>query len=145
MEVSDLSWRKSSYSSNGGGNCVEVGNGSGVVAVRDTTDRDGGTLTFTASAWAAFAASLKNLAQRRRSPSPASSWVMVIFVCGLRCPSRREARAGTVPAVADPPGTPAGVGDASGAFSLLPARLPGRRVALHRAITVEAGRGWPGR
>lgn len=65
MEITDLTnWRKSSYSSNGGGECVETANAAGIVAVRDTADRDGGTLIFTASAWAAFAASLKNLAQR---------------------------------------------------------------------------------
>jgi Domain of unknown function (DUF397) len=75
VEITDLTnWRKSSYSSNGGGECVETANAAGVVAVRDTADRDGGILIFTASAWAAFAASLKNLAQLRRSPSPASSW-----------------------------------------------------------------------
>jgi hypothetical protein len=29
-----------------------------VILVRDTTDRDGGTLAFTAEVWAAFTASL---------------------------------------------------------------------------------------
>jgi hypothetical protein len=46
-------WRKSSYSGNGG-QCVEVGRVGSAVAVRDTSDRDGGTLAFTASAWATF-------------------------------------------------------------------------------------------
>jgi hypothetical protein len=46
-------WRKASYS-NGSGACVETASGAGTVAVRDTTDRDGGTLTFTAQAWRAF-------------------------------------------------------------------------------------------
>jgi Domain of unknown function (DUF397) len=32
---------------------------SGVALVRDTTDRDGGTLRFTTEAWVEFAASLK--------------------------------------------------------------------------------------
>jgi hypothetical protein len=54
-----LNWRKASYSGNGGGNCVEVGTVPGSVAVRDTTDRDSGTLTFTADAWQAFTGSLK--------------------------------------------------------------------------------------
>jgi hypothetical protein len=53
-----MDWRKSSYSGSNGGNCVEVGNGDGVL-VRDTTDRDGGTLAFTADAWASFTASLR--------------------------------------------------------------------------------------
>jgi hypothetical protein len=53
-----MNWRKTSYSSNGGANCVEVGNGDGVM-VRDTTNRDGGTLGFTAQAWSAFVTGLK--------------------------------------------------------------------------------------
>ncbi len=54
-------WRKASYSSGNGGNCVEVGQGSrvGVVAVRDTKNRDGVTLTVSAEAWASFTASFK--------------------------------------------------------------------------------------
>jgi len=54
-------WRKASYSGNGGNDCVEVGQGSGVgvVAVRDTKDRDGVTLTVSAEAWVSFAASLR--------------------------------------------------------------------------------------
>jgi hypothetical protein len=46
-------WRKASYS-NGSGSCVETASGAGTIAVRDTTDRDGGTLTFTADAWRTF-------------------------------------------------------------------------------------------
>jgi hypothetical protein len=38
-----------------------MGSGEGVVVVRDTTNRDGGTLTFAAHAWRAFAAELKQL------------------------------------------------------------------------------------
>jgi hypothetical protein len=30
-----------------------------VILVRDTTDRDGGTLTFTVGAWQAFTAAIK--------------------------------------------------------------------------------------
>jgi Domain of unknown function (DUF397) len=55
----DLRWRKSSYSANGGADCVEAGHVSGAVLVRDTRDRDGGTLAFTADAWSAFVTSLK--------------------------------------------------------------------------------------
>jgi Domain of unknown function (DUF397) len=51
-------WRKSSYSDGNGGQCVEVA-GNGAVLVRDTTDRDGGTLTFTPAAWEAFTSGLK--------------------------------------------------------------------------------------
>jgi hypothetical protein len=55
-EYSD--WRKASYS-NGTGSCVETASTDGSVAVRDTTDRDGGTLVFGAGAWASFTASLR--------------------------------------------------------------------------------------
>ncbi len=54
-----LNWRKASYSGSGGGSCVEVAGAASVVLVRDTTNRDGGTLTFTAEAWASFTASIK--------------------------------------------------------------------------------------
>jgi hypothetical protein len=57
MEDIDPGWRKSSKSDNGG-QCVEVGNGNGVL-VRDTTDRAGGTLAFTADAWAEFINSVR--------------------------------------------------------------------------------------
>lgn len=52
-------WRKSSYSGNGGNDCVEVGRAGSAVAVRDTKDRDGVTLGLTATVWAAFVASVK--------------------------------------------------------------------------------------
>lgn len=53
------SWRKSSYSSGNGGQCIEAGHAPGAVLVRDTTDRDGVTLSVSPEAWASFAASLK--------------------------------------------------------------------------------------
>jgi hypothetical protein len=53
------SWRKSSYSSGNGGQCVEAGQAAGAVLVRDTNDRDGVTLSVSPQAWASFAASLK--------------------------------------------------------------------------------------
>ena len=40
-------WRKASYS-NRQGQCVEIASSAGDVAVRDTNDRDGDTLTFSA-------------------------------------------------------------------------------------------------
>ena len=58
MEETHMSWRKSSYSG-ANGSCVETASGDSVVLVRDTTNRDGGTLTFTADAWRTFAAELK--------------------------------------------------------------------------------------
>jgi hypothetical protein len=53
-------WRKSSFSGANGGSCVETASGDGVVLVRDTTDREGGTLSITAEAWRAFARDLKH-------------------------------------------------------------------------------------
>jgi hypothetical protein len=44
-----------------GGDCVEVAATApeGAVMVRDTTNRDGGTLAFGASAWNSFLGNLK--------------------------------------------------------------------------------------
>jgi hypothetical protein len=53
------SWRKSSYSNANGGNCVETAADHGLILVRDTTSRDGGTLTFNADAWATFLGTLR--------------------------------------------------------------------------------------
>ena len=50
----DGNWRKSTYSDANGGNCVEAASGSGVILVRDTTDRGGVTLNLPATAWTAF-------------------------------------------------------------------------------------------
>jgi hypothetical protein len=54
-----MDWRKSSHSGANGGSCVEVASTARVVLVRDTTDRDGRTLAFSAEAWCAFAEQLK--------------------------------------------------------------------------------------
>jgi hypothetical protein len=54
-----LTWRKASYSGNGGGNCVEVAGAARVVLVRDTKDRDGAVLAVPAGAWKAFTATLR--------------------------------------------------------------------------------------
>jgi hypothetical protein len=57
----ELSWRKASYSSNGGGNCVEVGTGlPGKVAVRDSKDREGPVLTVSGNAWSEFTEAIKH-------------------------------------------------------------------------------------
>jgi hypothetical protein len=57
-DTSITQWRKSSYSNGGENACVEVASPNDVL-VRDTTNRDGGTLTFSAEAWALFTASLR--------------------------------------------------------------------------------------
>ena len=63
METIDQSWRKSSYSGNGGGNCVEVAtNLPGVVAVRDSKDSQGPILTVSRDEWASFITRLQSTA-----------------------------------------------------------------------------------
>nr|WP_258341969.1 DUF397 domain-containing protein [Saccharopolyspora gregorii] len=47
-------WRKSSYSGQGGGACVELASVRSAVGVRDSKDPDGPALLFGRSAWAAF-------------------------------------------------------------------------------------------
>ncbi|BCJ29829.1 DUF397 domain-containing protein [Actinocatenispora sera] len=58
--MGEISWRKSTRSGGGAGNnCVEVGTGAGPVLVRDTKDRDGGTLSVSPRAFRAFVAAVK--------------------------------------------------------------------------------------
>lgn len=58
-------WIKSSFSfANGNcvevaGNCAEVGQGGTAVLVRDTADRGGPVLAFSAGAWTAFLARVR--------------------------------------------------------------------------------------
>ncbi|MDY0811860.1 DUF397 domain-containing protein [Kitasatospora purpeofusca] len=51
---SELVWFKSSYSSNEGGECVEVADATSAVLVRDSKDKSGPQLTFSPAAWEAF-------------------------------------------------------------------------------------------
>ena len=54
------SWRKSTYSGGGGSTeCVEAGTDHGAILIRDTTNRNGGTLEFTAKAWTTYTRDLK--------------------------------------------------------------------------------------
>ena len=50
-----MKWRKSSYSGQSGGNCVEVAQATSRVLVRDTKDTAGPMLRFTPDAWRSFA------------------------------------------------------------------------------------------
>jgi cobalamin biosynthesis protein CobT len=54
----ESNWRKSSYSGSNGGECVEVA-AADAILVRDTADRTGPVLTFTAEAWRTFTATIK--------------------------------------------------------------------------------------
>nr|WP_202487415.1 DUF397 domain-containing protein [Streptomyces sp. SID8354] len=65
IEVSDdllatAAWRKSSYSNTNGGDCVEIAdNIPALVPVRDSKDPHGPALVFDAAAWAAFVGAVK--------------------------------------------------------------------------------------
>ncbi|MET9776268.1 DUF397 domain-containing protein [Streptomyces sp. NPDC006367] len=61
----ELTWRKSSYSGQNGGDCVEcavrvtagsAGRPQGEVLVRDSKDKAGPQLAFPATAWGSFVA-----------------------------------------------------------------------------------------
>ncbi|MEU3015873.1 DUF397 domain-containing protein [Nocardiopsis sp. NPDC007018] len=52
--TTELTFRKSSYSSSHGQNCVEVAELPGVSAVRDTQNRDAGHLEFPTAEWTAL-------------------------------------------------------------------------------------------
>ncbi|WP_327724227.1 DUF397 domain-containing protein [Streptomyces europaeiscabiei] len=59
-ELNGAAWRKSSYSNQEGGNCVEVADGfRTVVPVRDSKVPHGPTLCFDTASWAAFIGQLK--------------------------------------------------------------------------------------
>lgn len=58
---SALSWRKSTFSGNNGGSCIEAGSAPGAVLVRDTKQHGRGLmLRFTPDAWRALVAKIKN-------------------------------------------------------------------------------------
>jgi Domain of unknown function (DUF397) len=56
--ANEPTWRVATYTG-GNGNCVEVGDANRAILVRDTKDRDGGTLTFSADVWRKFTAAIK--------------------------------------------------------------------------------------
>jgi hypothetical protein len=59
-DLSHAIWRKSSYSSSTGQNCVEVAtNLPGMVAIRDSKNPDGPRLLIPAAEWCAFVGGLQ--------------------------------------------------------------------------------------
>ena len=56
--ANEPAWRVATYTGSSG-SCIEVGDVERAILVRDTKDRDGGTLTFPASTWQSFTNSLK--------------------------------------------------------------------------------------
>jgi hypothetical protein len=60
MERLNPAWRKSSYSGNGGVNCVETGSTPGLVLIRDTKDQGHGpVLRVSPAQWQRFTTSIK--------------------------------------------------------------------------------------
>jgi hypothetical protein len=61
-DVSCVEWAKSSYSGDGGANCVEWAPTyapTGIVPVRDSKVSDGPALTFVPSAWSSFVTAVR--------------------------------------------------------------------------------------
>jgi hypothetical protein len=57
----DPRWRKASYSGNGGGSCVEVGNDKSAVLVRDTKEHGRGpVLRVSPNGWGQFLDSIRS-------------------------------------------------------------------------------------
>jgi Domain of unknown function (DUF397) len=83
----DSPWRKATYSGTSGNGCVEVAT-AGEVLVRDTTNRDGGTLTLTADGWRAFTDGLKTaLADTTERPVGTSKFGRGAFFMGPSNPA----------------------------------------------------------
>ncbi|MFG2131556.1 DUF397 domain-containing protein [Streptomyces sp. NPDC048751] len=60
IDLSAASWRKSSYSNQDGGACLEVSDGfAALVPVRDSKVMDSPVLVFPACRWSAFVSALK--------------------------------------------------------------------------------------
>ncbi|MEU9837554.1 DUF397 domain-containing protein [Streptosporangium sp. NPDC048047] len=61
MDLSAAVWRKSSRSSDNGGQCVEVAsNLPGAVAIRDSKNPSGPALLFAPAAWRSFVGEVKS-------------------------------------------------------------------------------------
>ncbi|KAA2260153.1 DUF397 domain-containing protein [Solihabitans fulvus] len=62
-ELSGIAWHVSTFSDNGGGNCVEAGpldDGSGRVALRHSHFPDGSVIVYTREEWTAFLAGARD-------------------------------------------------------------------------------------
>ncbi|MGG2466005.1 DUF397 domain-containing protein [Streptomyces sp. RGM 3693] len=59
--LANATWRKSSYSNQDGGQCIEVAdNVPALIPVRDSKTPHAPALTFEVAAWGAFVAAVKN-------------------------------------------------------------------------------------
>ncbi|KAA5836053.1 DUF397 domain-containing protein [Saccharopolyspora hirsuta] len=57
--MSGLNWRKSTHSGSGASECVELAITEATTYIRDTKDRDGGTLRVGQPSWVSFLATVK--------------------------------------------------------------------------------------
>ncbi|MEW1793918.1 DUF397 domain-containing protein [Streptomyces niveus] len=61
VDLTSVTWRKSSYSNQDGGQCVEVSDDlAAVVPVRDSKTPHGPVLAFGASGWVSFVSAVKS-------------------------------------------------------------------------------------
>ncbi|MBD2893422.1 hypothetical protein amrb99_23430 [Actinomadura sp. RB99] len=60
MDLHNVSWRKSSHSTNNGGDCIELGALPNAVVARDSKDPDGPRLVFDRHAFAEFLTHIKH-------------------------------------------------------------------------------------
>ncbi|MFJ2649644.1 DUF397 domain-containing protein [Streptomyces sp. NPDC087420] len=61
VDLSVVTWRKSSYSNQDGGACVEVSNDfDAIVPVRDSKNPHGPALAFPADGWSSFVSAVKS-------------------------------------------------------------------------------------
>ncbi|MGW0609978.1 DUF397 domain-containing protein [Streptomyces sp. NPDC002788] len=54
MNTSELAWIKSSYSSSGDGDCLEIATHPHTIHIRDSKNKQGPQLALSPTAWAAF-------------------------------------------------------------------------------------------
>ncbi|MCP2333119.1 MULTISPECIES: DUF397 domain-containing protein [Actinoalloteichus] len=59
MDVVLANWRKSTRSSGNDGGCVEIGGAPGLVGIRDTKNRAGGTLVVSRHTFSSFLTAVK--------------------------------------------------------------------------------------
>jgi hypothetical protein len=68
--MDEIRWRKSTYSSNGGASCIEVGQATRIIAIRDTKQHgQGPVLRVTPAAWRRFADQVKRSLASRLKPT----------------------------------------------------------------------------
>lgn len=61
IDLNAATWRKSSYSNQDGGACLEIADDfAAVVPVRDSKNPHGPALTFTATDWSSFVSAVKD-------------------------------------------------------------------------------------